>query len=940
MISKPKAIDQPSKEKRNSKKPKGKKAGVHSEIGLSLTENNFRKSVISDLEYGLVFFLYSDSKLKGYEGMASLHFRLQKSKMGKEGPLCLDYRGKEITELRINGTSIKNIEQYWKQSKLELPTELLTEGENHVEVYFTNEYSDNNLEGGLVLAKDKDDLYFYTITKPFHSHKIYPCFDQQNIKANMKLLIAIPENNKVLSNDMRTNIDNLSSAFSTEMTNDIKELLQPIESKFRLWAFNPTDELSTGAFGFMGGSFESVKLSEKVLASPKLAIHAKHSLAKYLKQESENISLLVVNALEYLEGFFGRDYPFGKCDIVFLPDLKGQEIDLAGCCVLSENLLFSYEDDLQARISRSVKIIQQLVLAWLGHSVTPTWCADNWLDQGLSLYLAHLCLVKIGKSSDNKMKNVKDFSEKNVWNHFTFMKELSLIGGNISVQYPVVPDIQNTEEYEALDSSANQWRAAAVWRQLVFLVGEDSFKRGIKKCLSDCSRDGFINTEVFVETFDRTLRMNNETPMGVSNDHFIIANTFNISNFDFKQWVEDWVYAKGVSHLEVGWEKNKATYNNLVRVNQSALVDGKAVLRKHRVKFAFLDEWGQIFKIKDVLIEGQEHTNLILEDPQQHPCAFLLDCEGNSIFTSAIDVTSLEFFIKNLPKITDELAVSTVIQRCAEMVTKGKLPGTDYIHMVSRYFKEIKTIPTLLFQQAVFLTHHVIEQFIPQEYHGELKAEMFNVCLSLLREEGAVGQIALNEIWRFIGRREQVRSMMSIMNREIAGYTKMTVTSVYLTYKACYLVDKDRNHQKSFVEFVHAAGLADLPPSQELISYFEQVVSQEFEKDWALIDELWFPSNEIYSFEAVKGQLRSPVGHTLSERLFSKLESKGEQWSVQSVIAFLEMIWKVDDNVKSQEELLKRVSKLKIKSKGNAVEMWAKTKTEHLTNKKAAYRLF
>lgn len=938
MVSKPKAIDQLPREKRN-KKSKGKKGNLHSEIGLSLTENNFRKSVISELEYGLVFFLYSDSKLKSYEGMASLHFRLQKGKLDKEGPLCLDYRGKEITELRVNGTSVKNIEQYWKQSKLELPTELLNNGENHVEVYFTNEYSDNNLEGGLVLAKDNEELYFYTITKPFHSHKIYPCFDQQSIKANMKLLIAIPENNKVLSNDNRTNIDNLSTAFSAEMTNDIKELLQPIESKFRLWAFNPADELSTGAFGFMGGSFESVKLSEKVLASPKLAIHAKHSLAKYLKQESENISLLVVNALEYLEGFFGRDYPFGKCDIVFLPNLKEQEIDLAGCCVLSEDLLFSYEDDLQARISKSTKIIQQLVLAWLGHSVTPTWCADSWLDQGLSLYLAHLCLVKIGKSSDNKMKNVKDFSEKNVWNHFTFMKELSLLRGNIPTQYPVVPDFQNTEEYEALDYFANQWRAAAVWRQLVFLVGEDNFKRATKKCLSDCSRDGFINTEIFVETFDRTLRMNNETPMGVSNDHFIIANTFNISNFDFKKWVEEWVYSKGISNLEVAWDKSKGTYNNLVRVNQSASVDGKSSLRKHRVKFAFLDEWGQIFKIKDILIEGQEHTNLILEDPQQQPRAFLLDCEGNSLFTSAIDPTSLEFFVKNLHKMTDELAVTTVLQRCAEMVTKGKLPCTDYIHMVSRYFKEAKSIPTLLLQQAISLTYYIIEEFVPQEYQGELKAEMFNMCLSLLREEGPVGQIALNEIWRFIGRKEQVRSMMSIMNREIAGYTKMTVTSVYLTYKACYLADKDRSHQKSFAEFVHTAGLNDLPPSQELINYFEQVVSQEFDKDLALIDELKFPSSEIYGFEAVKGQLHSPAGHTFSERLFSKLETRGEQWSVQSVIAFLEMMWKIDGNVKSQEELLKRASKLKIKSKGPAIDMWVKVKTEHLANKKAAYKL-
>jgi len=925
-------------------KKKSKTKGNNIERGLSFLESEFRKSVIKQLEYGLVFFIDPSSKTS-YHGMASLRFQLDKSKVNKEGPLFLDYQGKEISTMRINDNEVKNVEKLWSKSKIELPTDLLKDGSNTVEIYFKNKFALNALEGGLFLFKDNEDHYIYTITQPFNSHKIYPCFDQPSIKATVKLLLVTPEGWKVASNDVPVEIDDISAGFSSNMTSNIKATLENMNTNWKLSAFNITNHISTSSFGFIAGPFETLSLEDKASGAPDLSLNAKRSLTKLLKLECEDLFLITVNATEYLSGLFGRDYPFQKFDIFFLPYVPEQGINLAGCCLINENLLTSFEVDLIARITRSVNIIQQLAFSWFGHSVGTEWLKDNWLDQGLSYFIAYLGLTKVCRSLEGKHKKSHDFTEKDVWNHFAYMKGCSLLRGSLQVYQPISLNFDNIKEYEAINLAAHQLRAAAAWKQLFVLIGDDNFKRGIKKCFSECE-GGFINSEKFIKIFEQILQGNRETPMGESTDNFITANTFHIDTFDLKKWVQEWINTEGLNHFEILWEKNNAMFNNMIRIKQSVESDGKEILRNHRCKIAFLDSQGQIFKLKDFLISAQEFNNLMLEDPDRMPHAFLIDSEGNSLFSSKIEADSLNFFTKNVHIITDEFLLSTIIGRCAYMVTTGTLSAVKFIRLVVQLLdKSSAPISVLILQQCILLASYILEHYSPSDYQKELKTSMFEVMALLMSKHETtdpVNQVILNELWRFIARREHVRNILTIFNRHLLSSeiqkNSLSLINIFHTFKACYQIDKDKGYYNEFLQFAHSSGFKN-ESVEEFRVCFDQLIQSNAKKELDLIKNLKSGSHLIYPLEDLKKELVSPNSLAVKKKLFEILEDKGEDWSTQLYLEALGVIADLYEDIKLQEGLINDILKLRIKGKEDITQTWAKMRLGELNRKKIAHDL-
>ena len=929
---------------KNKKKSWSKTKGNEIERGLSYLESEFRKSVIKQMEYGLVFFLDPSSKTS-YKGMASLRFQLDKAKLEKEGPLFLDFQGKELSSMRINGHEIKDAEKLWKRSKIELPTELLVSGSNIVEIYFKNKFAINALEGGLFLFKDNNDHYVYTVTEPFSSHKIYPCFDQPSIKASIKLLLVTPDEWKVASNDTQVNVDDISSGFSSDMSQNLKQALELNESNWKLSAFNINQKISTSSFGFVAGPFETLSLEDRSYNSPNLSLNVKRSLIRELKIESEDLFLVIANAIEYLEGLFGRGYSLEKNDIFFLPHVPEQGLHLSGCCLVNENLLTSFEVDLMARITRSVNIIHQLAFSWFGHSVGTEWLKDNWLDQGLSHFIAHLALTKVCRSLEGKHKKSHDFTEKDVWNHFAYKKAYSLLHGNLQVYYPISLNLDNIKEYEAIDSASHQLRAAAVWKQFFTLVGEENFKRGIKKCYSECE-GGFINTEKFIKVFEQILKGKKETPMGESTDHFVSVNTFDIDAFDLKEWVQDWINTEGLNNFEIIWERNNAMFNNMIRIKQTVESDGQEILRNHRCKIAFLDSEAQVFKLKDFLISAQEFNNLMLEDPDRMPQAFLIDSEGNSLFSSKIEADSLNFFIKNIHIITDEFLLSAILGRCAYMVTTGTLSPVKYIRMIVQLLdKAYAPVSVLILQQSILLAHYILEHFSPSDYQTELKTSMFEV-LSIIYSRhdtsDSISQVILNELWRFIARKDHVKNIITIFNRHLINSelhkNSLSLISIFNTFRACYLIDKDSGHYNEFLLYAHSSGFKT-DSTEELRLCFEECVRPEVEKELNLIKDLKSSSHSIYPLEGLKKVLASQTGSVTKKKLFEIIENKAEDWSTQLYLEVLGLVRDLFDDIKLQEELINEISRLKIKGKDEITQNWVKMKLAELNRKKIAYQL-
>jgi aminopeptidase N len=137
------------------------------EKSLSREDAYARSAVVLDVTYELVMSFLRGGK--DYEGFVRVSFNCD-----KEHKLFLDFQGRELHWLKINGEEIHE-EGVYAEHKIHLNS--LKAGHNVVEIRFTNDYrTDGN---GLHFYKDPEDEeeYLYTQFEAYSAHKCFPCFD-------------------------------------------------------------------------------------------------------------------------------------------------------------------------------------------------------------------------------------------------------------------------------------------------------------------------------------------------------------------------------------------------------------------------------------------------------------------------------------------------------------------------------------------------------------------------------------------------------------------------------------------------------------------------------------------------------------------------------------------------------------------------------------------
>jgi aminopeptidase N len=93
--------------------------------------------------------------------------------------------------LVINGTEVRDGTPF-RDHRIYFPANLLREGKNLVTIRFVSRYVKDCQ--GMQYFVDKDDSleYMYSQHEAADAHKVFPCFDQPDIKAPYTLLVLVP----------------------------------------------------------------------------------------------------------------------------------------------------------------------------------------------------------------------------------------------------------------------------------------------------------------------------------------------------------------------------------------------------------------------------------------------------------------------------------------------------------------------------------------------------------------------------------------------------------------------------------------------------------------------------------------------------------------------------------------------------------------------------
>ncbi|MBL8756782.1 MAG: hypothetical protein JNK15_26025, partial [Planctomycetes bacterium] len=160
-----------------------------------------RAALLRDVEYDLQFKIVP--KANAVAGTATIRFVLP-AEAAPTGPLVLDFGGEALTDVHVNARAVAPRAVH---DHVLLPAESLVRGGNVVTATFRSKVAATGTP--LTVYTDATDgrEYWYTLVVPADAHRLYPCFDQPDVKARFTFTLELPDDWTAVANTARVPVD-------------------------------------------------------------------------------------------------------------------------------------------------------------------------------------------------------------------------------------------------------------------------------------------------------------------------------------------------------------------------------------------------------------------------------------------------------------------------------------------------------------------------------------------------------------------------------------------------------------------------------------------------------------------------------------------------------------------------------------------------------------
>lgn len=405
------------------------------EQGVSRELAHQRKETVSNVVYHLSLDVDSVQSVNPH-GVIGIEFDYRPDNR----PLQLDFTGEKVDRLTVNGKDISSPE--WRDGHIIIPKGSLKSGNNSVEVEFTS--------AGRALNRNPG--YMYTLFVPNRAHSVFPCFDQPDMKASYNLTLTVPGQWKAVSN---------SPVISTS---------DDSESHLRMIKFGPTEPLSTYLFAFAAGEFD---YREHTSDGRTIGAYYRETDPDRLAQ-LDDIFSQVENSLDILEDYTGIPYPFAKYDLVILPGFQFGGMEHTGATFYNDNTLFLGKNATGADLLRRAKLIaHETAHMWFGDYVTMEWFDDVWTKEVFANFFAARLTRELLPEYDHDLE----------WLRVYMAAALDQDRSDGST--PIRQELDNLRNAGLIYNNIIYNKSPIMMGKLAEIAGEENFKNGIRKYLSD-----------------------------------------------------------------------------------------------------------------------------------------------------------------------------------------------------------------------------------------------------------------------------------------------------------------------------------------------------------------------------------------------------------------------------------------------------------------------
>ncbi|MFC7487977.1 aminopeptidase N [Knoellia sp. CPCC 206453] len=355
----------------------------------------------------------------------------------------VDFLGESIDRVTLNGEAV---EPAYDGSRLSIDG---LAADNELRIEATGKYM--NTGEGLHRFVDPvdDEVYLYSQFEVPDSRRMYPVFEQPDLKARFTFTVTAPSHWQVLSNS------------------PTPEPTATDRDGVATWAFTPTGPISSYITALVAGPYDVVRdsLTSRNGEIP-LGIFCRKSLTQFL--DADNLFDLTKKGFEFFEAEFDQAYPFEKYDQIFTPEYNMGAMENAACVTFNEMYVFRSKVTEAIVERRALTLLHELAHMWFGNLVTMKWWNDLWLNESFAEW-----------ASTTAQAEATEWTE--AWTTFgTHEKDWAYRQDQLSSTHPIVAPIRDLEDVEVNFDGITYAKGASVLKQLVAYVGREPFRDGLR----------------------------------------------------------------------------------------------------------------------------------------------------------------------------------------------------------------------------------------------------------------------------------------------------------------------------------------------------------------------------------------------------------------------------------------------------------------------------
>ena len=461
---------------------------------LTRTEAAERVRAVSHVAYSLHVDL--ERGAKSFKGDVTITFEHH------GGDTFIEWLGGHIEQMSVNGSGV---EPDWDGERISLSA-LALEAQNEVHIAYERPY-DSTGEGFHRFTDPEDNAeYLYTQSEPYSAHRVFPCFDQPDIKATYAVSVTAPAEWAVVTAGRQIDSEEVPG-------NRVRR------------TFAEEGPFSTYLLAICAGDYVGVFDEHNGLP---LGLFTRKSNAEYL--DPEPLFDLTKRGIDFFGDLFSEPYPFGKYDQLFVPEFNWGGMENVAAVTYTDTVVFKEPPTEDQIVRRAEYFMHELAHMWFGDLVTLKWWNDLWLNESFASFVAYLAMEE---------------EYPQIWQDFNYrMKLWAYREDQRPTTHRIADDIETTDETFLNFDGITYGKGASVLKQLVRAMGRDGFRDGLR-------------------TYFRRHRYGNATLAD------FLAALQESSDIDLVEWAARWLRTPSLNTLSVAWQETDGRVTAL-RLHQTA----------------------------------------------------------------------------------------------------------------------------------------------------------------------------------------------------------------------------------------------------------------------------------------------------------------------------------------------------------------------------------